>query len=56
MQKIGVVRLNRQDLADQKRPRFSRCELMPFSERSSAVLFENVAAVEMAVLVKMVMD
>ncbi len=52
----GVVRLNRQDMADQQRPRLSRGELTPFSERGSAVLFENVSAVEVAVVVEMIMD
>ncbi len=48
------VRLNRQDVTDQQRPRLSRGELTPFSERVSAVVFENVSAVEVAVVVEVV--
>ncbi len=43
-------------MADQQRPRLSRGELMPFSERGSAVLFENVSAVEVTVVVEIVVD
>jgi hypothetical protein len=52
----GFVRLNRQDLADQQRPRLSRSELTPFSERGSAVLFENVSAAEVTVVVEVVVN
>ena len=56
IRRAGVVRLNRQDLVDQQRPRFSRGELTPFSQRGSAVLFEDVSAVEVTVMVEMVVD
>ena len=36
--------------------RLSRGELTPFSERGSAILLENTAAVEVAVLVEKVVD
>ena len=52
----GIVRLTRRELADQKRSWFSHGELTPLSERGNAVLFENVAAVEVAVLVEVIMD
>jgi hypothetical protein len=44
----GVVRLTNHELADHDRSRYSRGELTPFSERNSAVLLEDVAAVEVA--------
>ncbi len=47
----GVVRLTNHELADHDRSRHSRGELTPFSERGSTVLFEDVAAVDVAVLV-----
>ncbi len=43
-------------MADQKWSRLSRGELTPFSERGSAVLLEDIAAVEVAILVEMIMD
>jgi len=52
----GIVRLTGLELADQKRSRLSRGELTPFSERGSAVLLEDIAAVEVAVLAEMVVD
>ena len=52
----GVVRLTSRELADHDRSRHSRGELTPFSERGSAVQFEDVAAVEMAVLVEVIVD
>ncbi len=52
----GIVRLTGHELADQKRSRLSRGELTPFSERGSAVLLEDIAAVEVAVLVEVVVD
>ncbi len=47
----GIVSLTGRELADQKRSRLSRGELTPFSERASPVLLEDIAAVEVAVLV-----
>jgi hypothetical protein len=52
----GVVRLTNHELADHDRSRLSRCELTPFRECSSAVLLEDAAAVEMAVVVEVVVD
>ncbi len=52
----GIVRLTGLELADQKRSRLSRGELTPLSERGSAVLLEDVTAVEVAVLVEVVVD
>ncbi len=52
----GFVRLNRQDMVDQRRPRLSRGALTPFGERGSAVVFENVSTVEGAVLVEVVVE
>ncbi len=50
----GIVRLTGLELADQKWPRLSRGELTPFSKRGSAVLLEDIAAVEVAVLIEVV--
>ena len=52
----GIVRVNGLDLADETRSRLSRGKLTPFSERGRAVVLEDFAAVEMAVLVEVVMD
>ncbi len=52
----GIVRLTGRELADRRRSRLSRSELTPFSERGSAVLFENVSAIEVTVVVEVVMD
>ncbi len=52
----GIVRLTGHELADQNRSPPSRGELTPFSERGSAVSLENIAAVEVAVLVEVVVD
>ena len=53
---LGIVRLTGRALADQKRSRLSRGELTPLGERGSAVLLEDIAAVEVAVLVEVVVD
>ncbi len=50
----GIVRLTERELGDKKRSRLSRGELTPFSERGSAVLLEDIAAVEVAVLVEVI--
>ncbi len=52
----GIVGLTGRELADRKRSRLSRGELPPFSERGSAVLLEDIAAVEVAVVVEVVVD
>jgi hypothetical protein len=52
----GVVRLTNHELADYDRSRLSCCELTPFCECSSAVLLEDVAAVEVTVLVEVIVD
>ena len=51
MSDAGVVRLTNHELADHDR---SSGELTPFSERGSTVLFEDIAAVEVAVVVVVV--
>ena len=53
---VHTIRLTGRELADQKRSRLSRGEFTPFSERGSAVLLEDIAAVEVAVLVEVVVD
>src|SRR5665811_155943 len=53
---MGVVRLTKHELADHDRSRHSRCELTPFRECSSAVLLEDVAAVEVTVVVEVIVD
>ena len=52
----GIVRLTKHELADHDWSRHSRCELTPFRECSSAVLLENVAGVEVAVVVEVIVD
>ena len=52
----GVVNLTGRNVSDPNRPRLSRGELTPFSERSGAALFEDVAAIEMTVVVEMIVD
>ncbi len=54
--KNGVVRLTNHELADHDRSRLSRCELTPSRECGSAVLLEDIAAVEVAVPVEVVVD
>jgi hypothetical protein len=54
--KNGIVGLTGRELADQKRSRLSCGELTPFSERGSAILLEDIAAVQMAVLIEVVVD
>ncbi len=53
---MGIVGLTGSELADQKRSILSRGEMTPFSERGSAVLLEEIAAVEVAILVEVVVD
>ena len=52
----GVVRLTNHELADHDRSRLSRCELTPSRQGGSAVLFEDVAGVEVTVEVEVVVD
>ncbi len=52
----GFVRLNRQARADQQGPRLSRGELTPLGQSSSTILFENITAVEVTVVVEVVVD
>ena len=52
----GIVRVIERELADRRLSRLSRGELTPFRECGSAVLFEDVAAVEVAVAVEVVVD
>ena len=56
MTQKGNVRLTGRELVDQVRSRLSRGELTPLDQSSRAVLFENVTAVEVAVLVEVVVD
>ncbi len=53
---FGVVRLTNHELADHDRSRYSRGELTPLGQGGSTVLFEDVAAVKVAVLVEVVVD
>ena len=53
---IGFVRLIGCDLADLNRLPLSCGEMAPFSERGSSVLLEDIAAVEVAVLVEVIVD
>ena len=53
---FGVVRLTGRGLADRRRSRPSRCELTPFRECGSAVLLEDISAVEVKVLVEVIVD
>ena len=53
---MGVVRLTIHELASWRQSRRSRGELTPFRECGSAVLLEDVAAVEVAVEVEVVVD
>jgi len=52
----GIVRVTNHELADYDRSRLSRCELTPFRECSSAVLLEDIATVEVTVVVEVVVD
>jgi hypothetical protein len=52
----GVVRLTNHELASQRRSRLSRRELTPLGQGGRAVLFEDVARVEVAVVVEVVVD
>ena len=56
MSDYGIVRLTERELTDQKRSKLSRSELTPFSERGGAVLLEDIAAIEVAVLVEVIVD
>src|SRR5680860_1824729 len=52
----GVVRLTNHDLADHDRSGLSRCKLTPLGQSGGTVLFEDMAAVEVMVEVKVVVD
>ncbi len=52
----GIVRLTIHELASRRRSSLSRCELTPFRECSSAVLLEDIATVEVTVVVEVVVD
>jgi len=52
----GIVRVIGRELADRRSSRFSRGELTPFRECGSAVLLEDIAAVEVTVLVEVIVD
>jgi hypothetical protein len=53
---MGIVRLTNHELADPDWSTLSRCELTPFRECSNAVLFEDIAAVEVTVEVEVIVD
>jgi hypothetical protein len=53
---MGVVRLTNHELADYDRSSLSRCELTPLNQGGRAVLFEDVAGVEVAAEVEVVVD
>ena len=53
---LGIVRLIRFGVCGLMRSQFSGGELMPFSERCRSVLLEDVAAIEVAVLIEVIMD
>src|SRR5680860_1892863 len=52
----GVVRLTNHDLADHDRSGLSRCKLTPLGQSGRTVLFEDMAAVEVTVVVEVVVD
>ena len=52
----GIVRLTGRELADRRWSRLSRCKLTPSRECGSAVLLEDIAAVEVTVLVEVIVD
>ena len=49
---MGVVRLTIHEMASGRRSRLSRRELTPLGHGGRAVLFEDIAAVEVAVVVE----
>ena len=53
---VHTIRLTRFGVCGLMRWRFSDGELMPFSERRRSVLLEDVAAIEVAVLIEVIMD
>ncbi len=53
---VHTIRLTRFGVCGLMRLRFSGGKLTPFSERRRSVLLEDVAAVEVAVLVEVVLD
>jgi hypothetical protein len=53
---IGIVRLTWRELADQKRTRHSCGELTPLSERDGAFLLEDIAAVDVAFVIEVIVD
>jgi hypothetical protein len=52
----GIVRVIGCELADRRSSKLSRGELTPFRECGSSVLFEDVAAVEVAVVNEVVVE
>ena len=52
----GIVRVIGRELVDRRSSRLSRGELTPSRECGSAVLFEDVAAVEVTVKVEVIVD
>ncbi len=56
MLRLGFVRVTGRELADQKRSELSGGELTPLGQGGGTVLFEDVAAAEVAVVIELVMD
>ena len=56
MLSVSIVRPTRFGVCGLMRWRYSGGKLTPFSERRRSVLLEDIAAVEMAVLVEVVID
>ena len=53
---MGVVRLTIHDLASRRRSRLSRRELMPLGQGGRTVLFEDIAAVKVTIVVEVIVD
>jgi hypothetical protein len=53
---IGIVRLTNHELADPDWSRLSGRQLTPLGQGGRTVLFEDVAAVEVAVAVEVIVD
>ena len=53
---LGVVRLTNHELVSRRRSRLSRRKLTPLGQGGRAVLLEDVARVEVAVVVEVVVD
>jgi len=52
----GIVRLTDHELADHHGSRLSRCELKQLGQGGRTILFEDIAEVEVTVVVEVVVD